>query len=345
MKRVSKRMNWLLACLLTVGIAVNCRAQTLADRVCDRVNHLRAILPLADDFKDQREQVLRALTDVEAAARDGQSYLALYRLQSLWTNIQPSEYARSRAAVTKEGLPGFERAWRRLAPELKTMDAAIDQSMHARLPQAIRGLIEISRTKSRAYYESSRPFGEDTGIRWGLYYMGVANAQLDFALLCLKLDFSSQRSALPFRSLGPELQTLDARVTEVYKQRDSPELVEEFIALSSNMEFANQLEKQGRHDGALIAYLDAVLKLGLLETSAPSPDGAAALGARLDEMVVRHWPSDTDNSVGMIYSTMARRALSHTATVAPPAEDLKKAAVLIDRVLPAYLNAISETSR
>jgi len=336
------RLAGALGCLLIAGLAHNCAGQTLSDQVLDRVNRLRAIVPLAEVLKDQREQVLSSLSDVEASVRDGQNYLALYRLQTLWTGIQPVEYARSKAADSKEGPAQFERAWRRLSTELKSKEASIDRQMRAGLPQAIRGLIEMCLIKSQAYYESSRPFGEDTQLRYGYYYMGVASAYLDFALMCLKTDFPGQLSAPASRSLGRELEQLDAKVVETYKQRDKPALVEEFIALSSNVEFAIQLERARRYDGALIAYLDAALKLGLLETPDQQAGSTAELTARLDGIAARLGAGNRDNSVGMIYAASARLALAHATTAARPSEDLKKAAVLIDRILPAYLNIISE---
>src|SRR5262245_58974437 len=111
----------LLVSLLMLSFRTTCSAQaliadsTLANQILDCSNQLRAIVPVAEQFKDQREQVLSALAELEATARDGQSYLALYRLQSLWTSIQPAEYSRSRDDVAKQGLPAFEQSWRRLA--------------------------------------------------------------------------------------------------------------------------------------------------------------------------------------------------------------------------------------
>src|SRR5215471_6182251 len=114
----------LLVVLLTACFRAACPAQTpgneapaaktLTNEIIDRANQLRAIVPVADQFKEQREQVLLTLGELEATARDGQSYLALYRLQSLWTSIQPADYARSRDDVAKQGLPAFEQSWRRL---------------------------------------------------------------------------------------------------------------------------------------------------------------------------------------------------------------------------------------
>ena len=331
-----------LSLLIILCLAATCGAQTLTDQVVNCANQLRAIVPVADEFKDQREQVLSSLNDLEAAARDGHQYLALYRLQSLWTSIQPVEYSRSKAAIAKEGLPAFEKSWRRLSTELKSQQASIDKSIPPRLPTAVRGLIQICLTKSQAYYESSRPFGEDVQIRSGLYYMGVASAELDFASLCLKQSFAGQPSSPPFHSLGPELQRLDNSIVELYKQRDAPELVEEFIALSSNMELANQLERAARYDGALIAYLDTILKLGLLEVPAPSPDAAVTLGTRLDQIANRPGDGSRDNSVGLIYLAMGRQALSRATTGPKAPDNLKKAAVVIDRVLPAYINTALE---
>src|SRR5215831_7108057 len=331
-----------LSLLIILCLAATCGAQTLTDQVVNCANQLRAIVPVADEFKDQRERVLSSLNDLEAAARDGHQYLALYRLQSLWTSIQPVEYSRSKAAIAKQGLPAFENSWRRLSTELKSQEASINKAIPPRLPTAVRGLIQICLTKSQAYYESSRPFGEDVQIRSGLYYMGVAGAELDFASMCLRQNFAGHPSSPPFHSLGSALQQLDNNIVDLYKQRDSPQLVEEFIALSSNMEFANQLERAGRYDGALVAYLDTVLKLGLLEMAAPATDALAALRDSLDTFASRLADGRRDNSVGLIYCAMARRALAHAAAAPQSADDLKKAAVLVNRVLPAYFETALE---
>ena len=128
-REFSIRLAGAMVCLVIAGRGHNCAGQTLSDQVLDRVNRLRAIVPLAEELKDQREQVLSSLSDVEASVRDGQNYLALYRLQTLWTGIQPVEYARSKAADSKEGPAQFERAWRRLSTELKAKEASIDRQM------------------------------------------------------------------------------------------------------------------------------------------------------------------------------------------------------------------------
>src|SRR5215475_11943369 len=83
-RKFSIRLAGALVCLLIAGLAHNSSGQTLSDQVLDRVNRLRAIVPLAEELKDQREQVLSSLSDVEASVRGGQNYLALYRLQTLW---------------------------------------------------------------------------------------------------------------------------------------------------------------------------------------------------------------------------------------------------------------------
>src|SRR5262249_16345776 len=134
----------LLVLVLTTCLRAGCVAQTLADKplandalaneVLDRANQLRAIVPVADPSKHQRDQVLSALGELEETARAGQSYLALYRLQSLWTSIQPAQYSSSRAGIAEAGLPAFEKSWRRLATELKSQEASINRDLPPRLP-------------------------------------------------------------------------------------------------------------------------------------------------------------------------------------------------------------------
>jgi hypothetical protein len=357
----------ILAMVIHLTSVAICSEATADEQVRGRIAQVKKTFQSLKSPPEDRAAVIARLKNVEAALAAGHIYLSLQILEPIWAGVMSKNFATSRAIIEKQGLRAFHREWTRCGTDLKAKEDLLDKDLIARLPTAVRGLIQIDRTTSRTYYEVSNTSGENFGLGAGLRYMGLADAQLDFALFCQRLNLPSPSPKVGLRSLQTEIEQLESRVVESYTRHDTPELVEDNIALSSNLELAGQLNKLGRFEGALIAYMDTMLKLGLLDLPAVPSDQAASLELRLDKLSARLREGDLDNSVGLLYWSMAKTALADSraeavsaaaaggaassagseqeAAAAGSAEQtlkLRRAAVLVDHVLPAYFSYIVE---
>ena len=326
--------------LLLCGPGGIANASDAGDQVRQQTEGLRAVLRRTADLEDHRDQMLRSLDVVDQAMKNGATYFALYRLQTLWARIYPYEYLASKPAIGKRDIAALDKEWRAMLPRLRAAEEEVGRGCTPSLPLAIRGLIQISRTRSAQYFEASRPYGHETEPRDGLYYIGVAQAEIKYASFLERLKFIDEAAGKDIPGISAQLDQLDGEIVDTYKKRDSPKLVEEFIALNSNMELARQLEKADRTDGVLIAYLETSLKLGLLQDSEHS-SAPAELMSKLDQFEERLRSGGTDNSIGQIFCAAARQALFSKE----PPNDLTIASVLIQRVLPKYFTLISELQK
>ncbi|HKG22059.1 MAG TPA: hypothetical protein VKC34_09180, partial [Blastocatellia bacterium] len=135
------------------------------------------------------------LNRAETALQSGYPLLTLYYLQSPWARMGAEAYLGSKANVAKAGNAAYENEWRRLGKEMSEKERGLTPVTVRRLPASVRALIQASRLLSRPYYQSGRLYGLNTTLDQGLYYMGLAPGNLDFALFCRQLAFPESQPA------------------------------------------------------------------------------------------------------------------------------------------------------
>lgn len=327
----------LLIIFLALAFPKASEAQSARERILAEMSRLEKILPslkLSDEEKGQRAA---AIETARQTLQAGNLYLGLYRLQPLWVEIMAQSYAASKADVEAKGTAGFEREWQRLGLELAEKEKRLATLPMDKSPVAVRALAEVSLTQVRPYYQSGRLYGLNTTIGNGLYYMGLAPANLDFAILCRELRVTETGRPQKLRSLGTELSKLEAEILESYRRLESAESQPQFNRLNATLKMAVELDREGRYSGALLKYLDATLFLNLLTQTPAGTKDLARLQEQsrlMDERLKR--AGAVDHSIGLIYLASARATLDEAARGRSDAEALKRAAVIIDRVLPSY---------
>lgn len=321
-----------LACLPAVARAQQAPEQLLA--AVAQLEKTLAALKLPEEEARQRAGELR---DVGEQARAGRLRLALYRLQSPWVLTAARAYLGARTGV--QGVPAFEAEWKRLGAEMDERERRLDALPAGDSTLLARALAEAARGQARPYYQSGRLYGLNTTPGDGLFYLGLAPAHLDFAIFSRGLRLGPAAGAPRTRPLDAELARAEAETLEAYRRAEAEaaqanERQQLFNGVNSTLKLAGELNRAGLHAGALHKYLDAALLLGRAVAAPPAADALAGLRGRAAEYEKRLRDGRADHSLGLLYLESAQASLAGQ----PDAESLKRAAVIFERVLPAYFD-------
>jgi hypothetical protein len=327
---------------LIVWALAACRSSQPAavpDRLATEIARESSLLR-ADSSTDEisvsvREAAGPVMEQAQTALRQGRRLLALQRLLAAAPDLEAARYLRQRMAAGVNDPAGFEAEWKRmggvLAPQLAPPSAPAFDGVR---PAALRAFAEAALPQVRLYYEASLEYGRNTMPEAGLFYLGAAQAERDQVAMCREMAARWEAGAAPgpaLRGLGGELDRLEAEILAAYRPPASIDRHPQFIAASSMLKEARELDGAGLRHGALLRYLQAVLLSAPLRRAASAADRAAlsrdlrALDARL---------AGADHSVARLFVEVAEADLE--AATDP---GVKTAAVVSD-VLPRYFAAL-----
>lgn len=267
------------------------------------------------------------LAEAESALRDDRRLLALSRLAAARTDLEAARYLRRLTASGPVDQARFEAEWKRVGDELRL--ARVDPAaLDGVRPAAIRALGEAALPQVRLFYEASLDYGRNTMPDAGLFFLGAAIAQRDFALWSRSLSSTSAGREPVLRSLQPELDALEAELLGAYRPPASIDRHAEFIATSAALKEARELDEAGLRRGAMLLYLQAALRTAALRNP---KQPATVVG--LDDLAARLASGGVDHSIGRLFLEMAQadlEAAGKRATAAAVASD----------VLPRYFAAL-----
>jgi hypothetical protein len=323
-----------LVCLLFPAAA---RAQGAAEQLLTSAAGLEKTLATLKLDADEARQLLAGLRDVGEHARAGRLRLALYRLQQPWALTAARAYLGGKSDV--KGVEAFEAEWKRLGALMDERERRLASVPADGSPLVVRALAEAAVQQARPYYQSGRLYGLNTTVPDGLFYLGLAPAHLDFAIFSHGLRLGPHGAAPRLRSMEPELTRLEAETLEAYRRAEASagqanQQQPLFNGVNSTLKLAGELNRAGRHAGALHKYLDAMLMLGRAVAAPPAAGELPRLQAQAAVYEKRLRGAEADHSLGLLYLESAQAALAGQSD----AEALKRAAVIFDKVLPAYLN-------
>jgi len=325
------------ALIVMLCLPAAARAQAGPEQLLAAVAQLEKTLATLKLSEDEARQRAAELRDVGEQARAGRLRLALYRLHGPWTMTAARAYVAAKAGV--EGREAFEAEWKRLGAEMDERERRLAALAAADSTLLARAMAEAAQGQARPYYQSGRLYGLNTTVPDGLIYLGLAPAQLDFAIFSRGLRLGPAAGAPRLRPLGPELARAEAETLEAYRRAEAAagqanQQQPLFNGVNSTLKLAGELNRAGLHAGALHKYLDAVLMLGRAVAAPPDADELPRLQARAREYEKRLRDAGADHSLGLLYLESAQASLA----AAPDPEALRRAAVVFERVLPAYLN-------
>jgi hypothetical protein len=322
--------------LVTVpSLSAPCLAQTASAQIKAETTQLRQLLTALKLSDNETSSLTAQLNLIDQAAQSGNLYFGINVLQRGWVELNTNEYAKSKAEVEKQGLAAFESEWLRLGQEL---DAKRRQLVsNAAMPAAVQVLIESSLTQVQPYYQSGRLYGRNTTIGAGLYYLGRAPANLDFALFCQHLKFPQSRAAPRLRNLDEQLEELEAATIKGFQDPANESKQSTFIQINSTLKMARELNAEQRYAGALKCYLDALLEFRAVNAAVPDLEARETLKKEAAGLRDRLVAAKSDQSIGVLYAEMALAAKSDAG--------LRRAAVIVAQILPDYLKLQGELKR
>ena len=307
--------------------------------VTSQIETQLATLKVGDDLK---KQCANDIADARTNLKLGNLYLSLYTIRTCQLELASLAYAQANADLSKKGADAFEAEWRQLGTVLTSKEATLANRI-TKLPAVVAALADVSQSQARPYYQSGRLFALNSNMDEGIYYMGRAPANLDFAIFCRALNLSRpKKSTSEFRSPKPELTKLETTALRTYKSADLSSQQAQYNRLNSNLKIANELNQASMFEGALLKYLESELYFGLLITTAEKED-MDHLRARTRELQKQLTSDKLDHSIGLLWWQMAERALNPQGSDAPTPAQIKRAVVILNKVLPAYFDYLKET--
>lgn len=321
-----------MACLVLA--AFSAAAQDGASEIRARIQSLQQSLrdePLQGDFAGLQSTAGELLQASTAALDAGKMYLSLEKLAQASDYLAGAKAAAHNAAVVKEGLPAFEVEWNKTSVTLASFDRELRAKKWNDAPAAIRALSEASLVKATPLLDGGRGFATSTKPQDGLFYVGEALGEAQFAKFCAGLSLPRKGRAIPLRSLLPELQALQAKTNAAFQPPRSIEQHPRFIALNSTIKLARELDSSQFYAGAMYQYLEAVRHFGMLDATQSDAAAQAELKQSLAQLRKQIEASADDDSIAALF---LERAESMAVATAKP-DEWKSVKVTVEQVIPA----------
>jgi len=279
------------------------------------------------------------LKSAAEALNKGQLYVSLERLNSASSLLQGARTGEEKADAVKSGLPAFETEWGKASLQLTSLDQNARQRDWSKSPLAIRALAEAAQGRSIPLLDGSRGFATSTKPKDGLFYMGQAQGEAEFAKFCASLQVPHKPASLTLRSFLPELQKLQEKTNAAFQPPKSIDQHSRFIALNSALKLAKELDSSKFYAGALYEYLEATRHYGMIEGAAVDPAKQATLKNAVNDAQKKLDTSPQDDSIAQLIIERANSYLTHPDGSAPTSDEWKAAQVILEQVLPAYTAA------
>lgn len=289
--------------------------------------------PADDDVRDIRASSAPLLAEAERALAEGKRWLALSRLERVWTDLEAAEYSSAIPGDLRHQMSELEREWQRLAPELGTHRTPGPRPAFELLPAAARALAEAALAQMPVYYEASLDYGRNTAPEYGLFYLGAARAQRDFIALVASLPRRPKAwPALSPRGVAGEIAAVRDELLAAYRPPLSIERHAVFIRISALLKEADELGAAGARYGAVLRLLDAKARVArLLHPGRTMSRDQAAARAATYEALLGSSPLDTT-----LQRLFLETALFSAANPDPAAGGGEIAAAIFEDVLPYF---------
>lgn len=312
-------------------------------QILTEASRMNRLLPVLEFPAEEAAVYTKQIAQIERAAQDGRLLLSLQLLEQVEPFLVAVEYQKSkRAEVERGGMEAFEREWLRLGEGLKVEQRSFAVKSSQRLPVAVRAIIEHCLTQVRPHYQAGRLYGQNTTINAGLFYLGTALAQLQFAAFCRELRFPVSGAAISLRSLAPELDKLEKEVLQAYRNADATTQQATFNRINSALKIAQDLQQERRFGGALLQSLEVRRMLAMIHTGSEPTPLQEALKTQAESWRARLLAEKADHSIAHLYWETARALLD-----APEADarDLRRASAILNWVIPAYFDYLGKGNK
>jgi len=333
------RLIWQGAIIVMI-LALPAAGQDAASQIraeAERLQHSLKDRPISpSDNPNASKLVGDALNEVIQMQAAGKLYISLERLCQITDYLRGVWAVADKAEAVKPGLPAYEAEWEKVSSSVADIDRQARENNWNDSRMAVRAMSEAAQNMTMPLLEGARGFAVSTEPKGGLFNLGEAQGQADFAAFCTKLRFPRKGAAYPLRSLIPEIEALQEKTTAAFQPPRSIDLHTLFMSLNSALKQARELDATKCYTGALLQYLYAVGYYGMLDATPLDSSQQSALKSALAAARQKLDASQRDDSIAEFFLEKAESQVAHVDGSAPSADDWKIANVLIDQVFPAY---------
>ena len=295
----------------------------------------------ADPFlKSVASSSQAALKAADDSLRAGRVYLTLESLAQAVDLLHGAREVSEETAAMAKGMSAFEAEWGKTSREITAFSKQIRARKWDGSPAALRALAEASLGRSGPLLDGGRGFAIANGPKDGLFYLGEARGQAEYARFCGSLPLARAKQAWAARSLLPELLALQAKADAAFQPPRSIEQHPRFIALNSTIKLARELDSAKSYYGAMYQYLEAVRHYGMLDAAPLDAAQQAELRTAVEAERRKLDASESDDSLAQLFLERADAQTAHAGGAAPSADEWRSAQVIVSQVLPAYAAAL-----
>jgi len=332
----------LLILLLIAALPVS--AQDPSSQIKAEIERLQESLknkPISTpDLPNANSIVGNALKDSSAALAARRVYLSLERLGQAEDFLQGARSVEDKAEAIRDSLPAFESEWEKASVQLTALDKSARQRAWSHAPAGVRAISEVAQGRTMPLLEGGRGFASATKPRDGLFYMGEAQGEADFATFVSRLNLQRKVTGIPLRSVLPELVALQEKTNAAFQPPRSIDMHPRFIALNSTIKFARELDSSRSYAGALYQYLEAVRHYGMLNPVVPDAAKQTALRSAVTAELKKDDAATRDDSIARIFLERANGWLNKADGAATDNDEWRAMRIIVEEVLPAYEAAL-----
>ena len=255
---------WWGVALVGVLLALPVAGQDAASQVQAEVERLQQLLARKPISFPGNPNANQGAGDTLKSARKDQSAGRLYR--SLEEFGQVTDFVHGawtimdKADAVKSGLPAFEAEWEKASAGIAALDRQTRTTNWSDSPAALQALSETAEAMTMPLLEGGRGFAVSTEPKDGLFNIGEAQGQAEFAAFVASLRLPLKGAAYPLRSLLPELASLQQKVNAAFQPPRSIDLHVQFMLINSGAQASGGA---GRNE---------IVRRGALSVSAGSAD-------------------------------------------------------------------------
>jgi hypothetical protein len=318
-------MRGLTLFVLSLSLASFARAQPEIQARIDSVRQSLKDHPImAAEFPNIGSNIEATLKSAADALHFGSPYLSLEKLAQA-VDLSYGARAFVEKSATVKSFADFDSEWRKAEATL-----ALPAANWSHAPAALRAISEAAGVRATPLLEGARGFATATRPADGIFYLGEAQGEAEFARFCAGLNLARKGRAIALRSLLPELLALQEKTNTAFQPPRSIDQHPRFIALNSTLKLARELDAAKLYVGALYQYLEAVRHFGMLDAG---PVEQSAIVPSIDTLRRKLEASRDDDSIALLFLQRA------TAQATGTDDERKSARVIADTVIPAYLAA------
>jgi hypothetical protein len=334
---------WWVVALAGVMLALPVAGQDAASQVKAEAERLQQLLakkpvsfPGSPDANRQAGDMLKGALNDQSA---GRLYLSLYGIGQVSDFIQGAWFIMDKEEAVKTSVPAFEAEWEKASANISVLDQQARATKWSDSPAVLEALSETADAEILPLLEAGRGFAISTEPKDGLFHIGEARAQAEFAVFVASLRLPRKGTAYPLRSILPELGSLQQRVNAAFRPPRSIDQHVQFMLINTALKQAGELDASKSYAGALSQYLKAVHDYAMLDAGQVETSRQPALKDALAHARSRLSASGRDESIAQLFLEWADSGLAHPDGSPPSADDWRNASVILDQVLPAYFAA------